>query len=62
MLSTWGGDGLDTITEEELKKVGYDSCEKYCAEYCWHHGMGYCPNCAYDKEFNKRRKAESKEV
>ena len=62
MLSTWGGDGFDTITEEELKEVGYDSCEKYCAKYCWDHGIGYCPNCAYDKERIKRRKAESEEV
>ena len=59
MLSTWGGDGFDTITEEELKKVGYDTCKEYCASYCWYHGMGYCKNCAYDKERTKRRDAES---
>ena len=59
MLATWGGDGLDRISEVELKTMGYENCTKYCSEYCWHHGMGFCDNCAYDKELSKRRKAES---
>ena len=56
MLSTWGGDGRDTITEEELKRVGYDTCKKYCAEYCWYHGFGCCNNCAYDKERERKQR------
>lgn len=59
MLGTWGGQGLDTINEEELKEVGYEKCAKYCSDYCWKYGMGYCPNCAFDKERTKR-KAEQK--
>lgn len=61
MLSGWGGDGRDTITTKELNIIGFDTCKKYCEEYCWDHGMGYCPNCAYDKERTKRRKAESED-
>lgn len=62
MLSTWGGDnGLDTISQQELYSVGFDTCAKYCKEYCWFHGVGYCENCAYDKERAIRRKAEGSE-
>ena len=61
MLATWGGDGFDRISEVELKTIGYETCSKYCSEYCWHHGMGFCDNCAYDKERIKRRKAEREE-
>lgn len=60
MLSGWGGNGFgDNISEAELKKVGYETCSKYCNEYCWNHGWGWCPYCAYDKEREKRRMAES---
>lgn len=59
MLGTWGGDnGLDTISQKELYAVGFDTCENYCKEYCWYHGMGHCENCAYDEERNRRRKEE----
>ena len=60
MLSTWGGNnGIDTISREELDCVGYDTCAEYCERYCWYYGIGYCNDCAYDKEFTKRRSAES---
>lgn len=49
MLETWGGEGLDTISENEFAEVGYDVAEKYCKTYCWHYGNGYCNNCAYEK-------------
>ena len=49
MLSGWGGDGLDTITQEELERVGYDTAKEYCKVYCWYHGFGYCKRCAYEK-------------
>lgn len=61
MLSTWGGNGMDCISDEEYQKVGFDKCAEYCKEYCWYHGMGYCNNCAYDKELTKRRQAESED-
>lgn len=51
MLETWGGDGGDTITQEEFERVGYDEAKKYHDEYCWYHGFGYCDNCALDKHF-----------
>lgn len=60
MLSAWGGNsGIDTISQDELDYVGYDICEKYCKEYCWHHGIGLCDDCAYNKEYTKRRDVES---
>ena len=60
MLASWGGDGFyDSVMDNEMQRVGFDTCESYCREYCWHHGFGYCNNCAYDKERTKRRKAES---
>ena len=63
MLSGWDGNGFDNgISEEELKKVGYETCSKYCFEYCWDYGRGWCPYCAYDKEREKRRMAESERV
>ena len=62
MLSTWGGNnGIDTISQVELDCVGFNTCAKYCKEYCWYHGMGYCGNCAYDKERTKRYKVESED-
>lgn len=62
MLSTWGGNnGIDTISQVELECVGFDTCADYCKEYCWHHGMGYCDSCAYNKELENRRKIESEE-
>lgn len=62
MLSTWGGNnGIDTISQDELECVGFDTCAEYCKKYCWHYGMGYCDNCAYDKEVRIRRKAESED-
>ena len=59
MLNTWGGNGMDSVSDEEYQKVGFDKCTRYCSEYCWHHGMGFCDDCAYDKELRKRRKMES---
>lgn len=62
MLSAWGGNnGIDAISQDELDCVGFDTCEEYCKEYCWRYGMGYCNNCAYDKEREKRCKAKSEE-
>lgn len=61
MLSTWGGNGGDTITEEELTREGYDTCIKYCSEYCWNHGFGWCNNCALDKERERRQRGERNE-
>lgn len=52
MLESWGGDGGDTITTEEFEKVGFDKAMEYHKEYCWHHGFGYCDNCALDKHIS----------
>ena len=41
--------GLDTINEEELKQEGMEKCKDDCNDYCFLHGYGYCPNCAYYK-------------
>lgn len=41
MLSTWGGDGGDTINQEEFERVGFDKAMEYCKRYCWCHGFGY---------------------
>lgn len=60
MKESWGGQGLDTINEEELKEVGYEKCKEYCSRYCWPYGYGYCDNCAFDKERTNRRKAGAK--
>lgn len=60
MLMTWGGNGLDTIHEDELQEVGYERCAEYCREYCWPYGYGSCPKCAFDKEREKRKLAEMK--
>ena len=46
---------LDTINEEELEKEGVEQCEKYCKEYCFDHGIGYCPNCAYYKVIQEKQ-------
>ena len=48
MLGTWGGDGFDTITQDELDRVGLDTCKEYCKDYCWNYGFGYCPSCALE--------------
>ena len=62
MLDTWGGNnGIDTISQDELDHVGYDTCAEYCKKYCWFYGMGYCGNCAYDKERTKRHMTESED-
>lgn len=56
MLSTWGGNnGRDTISQDELDCVGFDTCAEYCKKYCWDYGIGYCANCAYDKERKNRK-------
>lgn len=56
MLESWGGDGLDTITEEEYQRVGHEKAVEYHETYCWHYGMGYCDNCALIKH---RRKVDA---
>ena len=54
--------GLDTINEEELKQEGMERCRDYCNDFCFDHGYGYCPNCAYYKVIqekqNERRKTK----
>lgn len=55
MLSTWGGDGGDTINQEEFERVGFDKAMEYHKYYCWYHGFGYCDNCALDKVFKEKR-------
>ena len=58
MLSTWGGrSDLDTISQDELNRVGFDACVKYCKEYCYYDGVGYCPYCALYEESMRRLKA-----
>ena len=47
--------GLDTIDEIELEEEGVEQCEKYCKEYCFDHGIGYCPNCAYYKVIQEKQ-------
>lgn len=49
MLITWGGNGLDTISEEEFNSIGKEKCEEYCDRYCWKYGYGNCSRCALDK-------------
>lgn len=56
MLTVWGGNGLDTIHEDELNEVGFEKCDEYCRCYCWPYGYGHCDHCALDKERNARAK------
>ena len=53
MLESWGGNGFDTITEEEYQRVGHEKAREYHKEYCWHYGMGYCDNCALNKHLTE---------
>ena len=55
MLNTWGGhNGKDHISDDEYEEVGYDKAREYCRKYCWDDGIGYCFDCAYFKEKERR--------
>ena len=60
MLASWGGNGGDTITEEEYEKVGFDKAMEYHKQYCWYHGFGYCDNCALDKHIEVIKSEDNK--